>query len=1017
MLAELEQHLALLQRQGLIETWHEGRIAPGSPRKQTIQEYLAEADLILLLISASFLASDRTYDQVEQALRLRNAANVIVLPILLNRVAWESAPFAELQVLPRDKVPVAAWRDRQAAWVEVSESVKEVVKELSSQRSARPTAGRVQSFDAQVAELYRLLRYDVEAGKAVSDEPFDLYLTLNPGDIVIRRAIACRPGPVSLEELDDFARQLGSARRQDPGLLGTIVSGASFTEEVTKRAQSCGVQLITLRELSARLLEGRAYVERLVRELESDPKYPLAMYIQPSIALDNGRGRPALELIQEWLADPEWNQLTLLGDVGTGKTFLSRVLAHRLAREYLQSPVENPLPILVDLRHADRQLSLEGLVLTHLHNHGLPQATFDVFQHALSAGQVVVLFDGFDEMAARVTPQVTTRNFSELARCVRGRAKVLLTCRTHYFRSRSDEAAIILDVPMGAEDARELYWDLVIRKGFQIAYLRPFETWQIEEYVMQVKGDEGKTTLQRIRELYNLMELSRRPMLLEMIVKSIARLREDTNAADLYEAFTNIWIQRDRWRNVLEPDQKRLILTGLAWHLFSSKSTAIHYKDLLEHLARHNPRHANDPGSLVYLDNEVRTASFLVRDEQGNYSFAHKSYAEFFLARHVLNRLGASDESCLDAGLLPIEMLGFLAQMLKGEHRQSIARQLASLLKGPYRKNISENALLCLYGLRTLGGQGGDAQETQTPEKLCLSGAQLDGAHLPGVQAAGAELQGASLADAELAGANLSKTDLRGANLRGADLRGADLSGALLSGARLQTANLEGARLHGALLSGADLTDAILIAATLDGADLASANLSGARLPEDGLRAIKSAEPAAPRHDYIESALREARLLAIAAVRSMGQRVGLPEHMHEDIVSEVLYRLYVSLSEGKLQAPVNPQMIRVIVRQFILDQARRLRSAKREIQLDHAELDLFPDVPDEELLSKERQALVADVLDELNPRARAVVKMRLEGYSFAETAAAQQMSEAGVSMLFARAIARARKMLAEQDAD
>ena len=52
-----------------------------------------------------------------------------------------------------------------------------------SQRSARPTAGRVQSFDAQVAELYRLLRYDVEAGKAVSDEPFDLYLTLNPGDV------------------------------------------------------------------------------------------------------------------------------------------------------------------------------------------------------------------------------------------------------------------------------------------------------------------------------------------------------------------------------------------------------------------------------------------------------------------------------------------------------------------------------------------------------------------------------------------------------------------------------------------------------------------------------------------------------------------------------------------------------------------------------------------------------------------------------------------------------------------
>ena len=1015
MLSELEQHLALLQRQGLIETRHEGSIPPGTPWKQTFQEYLAEADLILLLISASFLASDRAYEHVEQALRLHHATNVIVLPILLHRVSWESAPFAELQVLPRDKVPVSAWPDRQAAWVEISEAIEELVKDLLNRRSAGPSVGRVQSFDAQVAELYRLLRYHVEAGKVLSGVPIDLYLTLYTGDIVVRRAIACRPGPVSEENVDDFARQLNSARREEPNLLGTVVSGASFMEAVTKRAQSCGVQLITLRELSARLLEGRAYVERLVRELESDPKYPLATYIQPSIALDNGLGRPAHELLQDWLADPTWNQLTVLGDVGTGKTFLSRVLAHRLAQNYLESPVENPLPILVDLRHADRQLSLEGLVLTHLHNHGMPQATFDVFQHALSAGQVVVLFDGFDEMAARVTPQVTIHNFSELARCVRGRAKVLLTCRTHYFRSRSDEEAVILDVPIGSEDARELYWDLVIRKGFQIAYLRPFETWQIEEYVMQVKGEEGKKALLRIRELYNLMELSRRPMLLEMIVKSIARLREDTNAADLYDAFTNIWIQRDRWRNVLEPDQKRLILTRLAWHLFNRKRTAIHYKDLLEHLAQHDPRYANDPGALVYLDSEVRTASFLVRDEQGNYSFAHKSYAEFFLAAHVLKRLCANDESCLDCGLLPPEMLGFFAQMLKGEHRQSVPSRLASILSETYRKNISENALLCLYGIRTLGVQRGGAKEIQTPNKLCLSGAHLDGVRLRALHAAGAELQGASLVDADMAGANLSGADLSGANLSGADLRGADLSGALLSGARLQTANMEGARLQATHLIGADLTDAILIGVTLDGADLTAAKLSGARLPDDCLMALDSASA---RKDDIESVLREARQLAKVAVRSIGHRAGLPGYVHDDIVSEVLYRFYRSLSDGTLRTPVNPLSIRAIVRQLVLREVRTLRSANREHRLRHADLALFPVVLDEQqpydeqILYKEQQARLSDALEALNPQVQAVVKMRLEGYSTVDIAASQQMSEAGVLQVLKRALSTIRAMIA-----
>src|ERR1035438_7914596 len=137
----------------------------------------------------------------------------------------------------------------------------------------------------------------------------------------------------------------------------------------------------------------------------------------------------ASSVIQEWLDTGEWNQLTLLGDVGTGKSFLSRVLAHRLAVAFLDDPLNNPVPILIDLRNADRQFSLEGLVLTHLAHSGVPRVSFEAFQYALSQRNIVLIFDGFDEMAARVTPQITARNFNELTRCIKGRAKVLLTCR------------------------------------------------------------------------------------------------------------------------------------------------------------------------------------------------------------------------------------------------------------------------------------------------------------------------------------------------------------------------------------------------------------------------------------------------------------------------------------------------------------------------------------------------------------------------------------------------------------
>ena len=705
---------------------------------------------------------------------------------------------------------------------------------------------------------------------------------LRPGDIVVCRVIACQPGPVTATDIKAFSHRLQAARQEEAKLFGTIVTGTSFTAEVLACAEGLSVQLITLRELSARLLAGADYARRLIRDIESDPKYPIGNYIQPSMSREVGGGaRPAPEILKEWLEDPRWNQMTLLGDVGTGKTFLSRMLTLRLAKEYLADPVDNPLPILVDLRYADRQLSLEGLILTHLSNHGLPKATFELFQHALAAGQVVVIFDGFDEMAARVTPQITARNFQELARCVRGRAKVLLTCRTHYFKSRSDEETVILDAPDEdiCDTARDLYWDLVVRKGFQIAYLKSFETSQIDEYVMKVKGDGGKEALKRIRSIYNLMELSRRPMLLDMIVKSIHRLSEDTNAAELYQVFTATWTHRDRWRDLLTVQQKLTILFRLAWHLWSTKKASIHYKDLFQHIAQvqNGP---SDPQELVDIDHEVRTASFLVRDDAGNYSFAHKSYAEFYLARYLLDNLRANSVECLDQGRVTPEIVSFLAELSRGEIRKSIVECLLVIVGGPYQPHISENALLCLHGLTSKRGLDKEESTQRRPAlQLRMEGAQLEGARLDGLNAPGAIFKGANLAGALLAGAKLSGADFSGASLQGADLKTADLFMAKLIDGSLQGANLEGCRLEQANLCNANLEGAFLLGATCEGADFTGARPSE-QVPDTG-HSVSQEEESTKRRQVAEMLIlvsRRARLWARTA--------GLDETDEDDLVAE-----------------------------------------------------------------------------------------------------------------------------------
>ena len=106
---ELDNHLALLKRQGVILAWHDRMIGAGEDWKGALDENLERAQVILLLISASFLASDYCYD-VEMTLALvrHDAGTARVIPVILRSVDWKSSPFARLQSLPKNLRPVDA---------------------------------------------------------------------------------------------------------------------------------------------------------------------------------------------------------------------------------------------------------------------------------------------------------------------------------------------------------------------------------------------------------------------------------------------------------------------------------------------------------------------------------------------------------------------------------------------------------------------------------------------------------------------------------------------------------------------------------------------------------------------------------------------------------------------------------------------------------------------------------------------------------------------------------------------
>jgi hypothetical protein len=129
---ELAKHLHLLERQGIITRWHDRRIAGGTEWAGAIDEHLRTADIILLLVSADFLASDYCYDvEVRRAMERHEAREARVVPIILRAADWYSAPFGKLQALPKDGRAVTSWPNQDEAFSDIARGIRSVAQELA----------------------------------------------------------------------------------------------------------------------------------------------------------------------------------------------------------------------------------------------------------------------------------------------------------------------------------------------------------------------------------------------------------------------------------------------------------------------------------------------------------------------------------------------------------------------------------------------------------------------------------------------------------------------------------------------------------------------------------------------------------------------------------------------------------------------------------------------------------------------------------------------------------------------
>ena len=137
---ELQTHLTALSRQGILEMWHDRRIGAGKEFDNEISQHLEEADIILLLVSPDFIASDYCYGiELERALERHDKGEARVILVILRPCAWKRLKFSKLLATPTDGKPVVKFPTLDDAFLEVTEAIADAAEELGAIREEQPT--------------------------------------------------------------------------------------------------------------------------------------------------------------------------------------------------------------------------------------------------------------------------------------------------------------------------------------------------------------------------------------------------------------------------------------------------------------------------------------------------------------------------------------------------------------------------------------------------------------------------------------------------------------------------------------------------------------------------------------------------------------------------------------------------------------------------------------------------------------------------------------------------------------
>ena len=649
--------------------------------------------------------------------------------------------------------------------------------------------------------------------------------------------------------------KLAMVREKFPESQIMIISEKGFTAPVRERAKETNIITYTFDELRKRFEHFEFYIEKVLtdKQLQVLEKTYEEPFFQEKQKIH------ATGYLNNWKLSsrPEERWLIVVGEYGTGKTALTRILQRRWVQDYHKDP-RQAIPFRIELNNFTKQFEADGLLHHFLDHNSLGHLSLDFVYSLIREERIILLLDGYDEMAQYLLPQERRTCLEALARLSAMGAKGILTSRPNYF-TQNEELRVaelllkrlqfhesldstryskIIQEEEAAIIRREKEIDTLLQEHIlnrfelRLKDLTEPQTKRLVHRILADKPKQEKTVLnllEKIRSsegITNRADLSGKPVIISMLLQvaegNVPDLPPESNLDNEWDLFDYIikglLIRDFKKVGIIPHTDRRRFLKRLALYLSRKGNQKIgeedfrdlirkEFSDRLQFMTGQEKRE-----EISRLFSDLRRSSTLTRshDTEGGWKFSHNSLREFLLAELLLEKLKAGQyiDETLEENVPITDVMRKFVASIPAEKAQDYLAQLARTW--PSRTSQAGAGLI----LSLLWDMGKHLfADTPNPERSFLK--KID----PGLDISRIRLKRIVFqkdkgdTDLDLNGINFSYSELTDLSFCSCDLKGANFKYSYLINVLFKDCSLAGANFRDCPMleihfTGSELTNA-----------------------------------------------------------------------------------------------------------------------------------------------------------------------------------------------------------------